>query len=210
MRVQSEKLLWSSESSGMYCRVLNWMSTDVSEVCAASVRAMMEAARTSETTVDIQLRTWQYIPADSWASYSPPWELEISSLWLSLIYCKTRCGCTIYSSFLPVSNEQLVHVTTPQCGHFIWEAVRWLGTVLSLQVSARVPPVCLLTRRKTAGAEENGLPTTHSPSKWLLLQPAVTQGLPWKVGQENPLLRLLCSQTPNTGPSSVSELLELL
>jgi hypothetical protein len=26
---------------------------------------MMEAARTSETAVDIQLRTWQYIPEDS-------------------------------------------------------------------------------------------------------------------------------------------------
>jgi len=26
---------------------------------------MMEAARTSETSVEIQLRTWQYIPEDS-------------------------------------------------------------------------------------------------------------------------------------------------
>jgi hypothetical protein len=58
---------WSSESSGMYCRVLNWISTDVSEVQSASIiRAMMmEAARTSEMSVDIQLRTWQYIPEDS-------------------------------------------------------------------------------------------------------------------------------------------------
>jgi hypothetical protein len=40
----------SSESSGMYCHVLNWMSTVVSEVRAASIiRAMiMEAVRTSE------------------------------------------------------------------------------------------------------------------------------------------------------------------
>jgi len=44
----------------MYCRVLNLMSTDVSEVRAASI-----IARTSETTVDIQLRTRQYIPEDS-------------------------------------------------------------------------------------------------------------------------------------------------
>jgi hypothetical protein len=36
------------------------MSTDVSEVRAASI-----IARTSETTVDIQLRTRQYIPEDS-------------------------------------------------------------------------------------------------------------------------------------------------
>jgi hypothetical protein len=42
------------------------MLTDVSEVCAASIiRAMIEAARTSQTSVDIQLRTWQYIPEDT-------------------------------------------------------------------------------------------------------------------------------------------------
>jgi hypothetical protein len=38
------------------------MSTDVSEVLAASVALMMEAARTSETSVNIQLRTRPYIP----------------------------------------------------------------------------------------------------------------------------------------------------
>jgi hypothetical protein len=42
------------------------LSTDFSEVHAASIIAlMMEAARTSETSVDIQLRTRQYIPEDS-------------------------------------------------------------------------------------------------------------------------------------------------
>jgi hypothetical protein len=43
------------------------MSTDVSEVRAASIiRAiMMEVACTSETSVDIQLKTRQYIPEDS-------------------------------------------------------------------------------------------------------------------------------------------------
>jgi hypothetical protein len=42
------------------------MLTDVSEVRAASIIAlMMEAARTSETSVDIKLRTWQYITEDS-------------------------------------------------------------------------------------------------------------------------------------------------
>jgi hypothetical protein len=46
------------------------MSTDVSEVRAASIiRAMialtMEAKFISETSVDIQLRTRQYIPEDS-------------------------------------------------------------------------------------------------------------------------------------------------
>jgi hypothetical protein len=43
------------------------MSTDVSEACVASIirEMMMEAARISETSVDIQLRTRQYIPEDS-------------------------------------------------------------------------------------------------------------------------------------------------
>jgi hypothetical protein len=43
------------------------MSTDVPEVYAASIiiALMMEAARTSETSVNIQLRTWRYIPEDS-------------------------------------------------------------------------------------------------------------------------------------------------
>jgi hypothetical protein len=43
------------------------MSTDVSEVRTASIitALMMEAARSSETPVDIQLRTRQYIPEDS-------------------------------------------------------------------------------------------------------------------------------------------------
>jgi hypothetical protein len=61
----SLRRVWSSESCGMFCRVLNWMLTDVSEVCAAYIRAMIEAARTSEKSVDIQLRTRQYIPEDS-------------------------------------------------------------------------------------------------------------------------------------------------
>jgi hypothetical protein len=43
------------------------MSTYVSEVRAASIirAVMMEAAHTSETSVDIQLRTRQYIAEDS-------------------------------------------------------------------------------------------------------------------------------------------------
>jgi hypothetical protein len=42
------------------------LSTDVAEVRAVSITAlMMEAVRTSETSVDIQLRTLQYIPEDS-------------------------------------------------------------------------------------------------------------------------------------------------
>jgi hypothetical protein len=41
------------------------MSTDVSEVRAAYIIITTEAARTSETSVDIQLRTRQYVPEDS-------------------------------------------------------------------------------------------------------------------------------------------------
>jgi hypothetical protein len=47
----------------MYCRV-KYLSTDVSEVRTASIIAlMMEAARTSETSVDNYF-TRQYIPED--------------------------------------------------------------------------------------------------------------------------------------------------
>jgi hypothetical protein len=53
----------------MYCRVLNLMSTDVSEVRAASIISAMshrpDDGGTSEMSVDIQLRTQQYIPEDS-------------------------------------------------------------------------------------------------------------------------------------------------
>jgi hypothetical protein len=49
----SRRRVWSTESSAMYCRVLNSMSTDVSEVRAASIiRAMTR-------------RTRQYVPEDS-------------------------------------------------------------------------------------------------------------------------------------------------
>jgi hypothetical protein len=39
---------------------------------------MMEAARTSETSVDIHLKTRQYIPEDSELNTRRPWEPEIS------------------------------------------------------------------------------------------------------------------------------------
>jgi hypothetical protein len=43
------------------------MSTDLSDVSSASIifSLVMKAAHTSETSVDIQLRTRQYIPEDS-------------------------------------------------------------------------------------------------------------------------------------------------
>jgi hypothetical protein len=45
----SRRQVWSSESSGIYCRVLNWMSTDVSEVRAASIM-------TSENTERVYIK----------------------------------------------------------------------------------------------------------------------------------------------------------
>jgi hypothetical protein len=70
----SRRRVWSSASTRMYCRVLNWMSTDVSEVRATCIiRTIMEAARISETSVDFQLRTRRYIPEDS----------ELHTVWLA-------------------------------------------------------------------------------------------------------------------------------
>jgi hypothetical protein len=40
-KCENQKPLWSSESSGKYCRVFNWMSTDISEMCAASIIRVM-------------------------------------------------------------------------------------------------------------------------------------------------------------------------
>jgi hypothetical protein len=60
----TQNLSKSSQSSGIYYRVLKSMSTDVSEVRAASIALMMEVARTSQTSVDVDLRTCKYIPED--------------------------------------------------------------------------------------------------------------------------------------------------
>jgi hypothetical protein len=61
--IKNKSTINSDLSSGMYCRVKQ-LSTDVSEVRAASIIAlMMEAARISETSVDNYF-TRQYIPED--------------------------------------------------------------------------------------------------------------------------------------------------
>jgi hypothetical protein len=50
----------------MYCRVVVLKLTDVSKVRTASITAMMiEAVRTSETSVDFNVTTRRYIPEDS-------------------------------------------------------------------------------------------------------------------------------------------------
>jgi hypothetical protein len=49
----------------MYCRVVTLKWTDVSEVRTASItRAMMEAERTSQTSVHFNVTTQRYIPED--------------------------------------------------------------------------------------------------------------------------------------------------
>jgi hypothetical protein len=59
--------VWSLESSGMKCRVVKLMLTDISTVCTASIiiALSMEAVCTYETSVNINLTTWRYIPEDS-------------------------------------------------------------------------------------------------------------------------------------------------
>jgi hypothetical protein len=66
------------------------MSTDVSEVRAASIRAMMKVARTSKTSVDIQLRTWQYIPKDSELHIRRRENLKSHMEIMIFIICNTR------------------------------------------------------------------------------------------------------------------------
>jgi hypothetical protein len=65
----------------MYCHVLDWISTDVSEMRAASIIALMEVALTSETSGDIQSRTRQYISEDS----------ELKSWMFVLVYSSFTC-----------------------------------------------------------------------------------------------------------------------
>jgi hypothetical protein len=75
---------WSSESSGMYCRVLNWMSTDVSEVRAASIIRAMTHCPDDGGSTNLwnvgrhSIKNTALHPRRFWASYSPPWEPEIS------------------------------------------------------------------------------------------------------------------------------------
>jgi hypothetical protein len=79
------------------------MSTDVSEERAAStiramIAGMMEAARTSETGVDIQLRTRQHIPEDSdyrrsfnlIASEFTNWATHVQIKFFLLLFCRIQ------------------------------------------------------------------------------------------------------------------------
>jgi hypothetical protein len=92
----------------MYCHVLNWMLTDVSDVHAASIiRAlMMKAACTSETLVDIQLRTRQYIPEDSELYGVPPCFDEIPPSSGAPKVCKLLSSIWCFSLYATTQNEQ--------------------------------------------------------------------------------------------------------
>jgi hypothetical protein len=59
----SRRRVWSSESSGMYCSALNWMSTDVSEVRAASYH------QGSETPGLHSIKNTAVHPRRFWASF---------------------------------------------------------------------------------------------------------------------------------------------
>jgi hypothetical protein len=96
----------------MYCRVLNWMWSDVSEVRAASIIrafALMEAERTSERSVDIQLRTRQYIPEDSELHIRRRENLKshdyilVHNLSLRILFCPRSDSCSLLH-FLLVCN----------------------------------------------------------------------------------------------------------
>jgi hypothetical protein len=65
----SRRRLWSSESSGMYCRVLNWMSTDVSVVRAI----ILHGSISQKTTLNIKqsrYTPWKLLEGEEYSSYS--------------------------------------------------------------------------------------------------------------------------------------------
>jgi hypothetical protein len=81
----------------MYCRVLNWMSTDVSEVRAASI---IRAISTNSWNVgQYSVKNTAVHPRRFWASCSPPWELEISTCW-NMFLCECRSGGRRYHTCL--------------------------------------------------------------------------------------------------------------
>jgi hypothetical protein len=103
------------------------MSTDVSEVSAASIiRAMMEAARISETSIDIQLRTRQYIPEESEIHISlPPWQLEISQQANSCNGCNSVCffnlKVNVDITALCFNSQKLVFGGGNECKVTVWK-----------------------------------------------------------------------------------------
>jgi hypothetical protein len=80
MHKTDKSLSWCSKlSSGIYCRV-KWLSTDVSEVCTASI-IPDDGGSTHLWNVGRQSFYMAVYPRRQlWTSYSPPWELEISQV----------------------------------------------------------------------------------------------------------------------------------
>jgi hypothetical protein len=68
---------------------------------------MMEAVRTSETSVDNHF-TRQYIPEDKfWTSYSPPWELEIIRMMEAVRTSETSVDNYFTRQYIPEDNSEL-------------------------------------------------------------------------------------------------------
>jgi hypothetical protein len=92
--------VWSSESSGMYCRVLNWMSTDVSEVHAASIIRVMRHGPDEGGTTHVwnvgrhSIKNTAVHPRRFWASFQTNFFLSYyfkqfylsSLLWTTCLY----------------------------------------------------------------------------------------------------------------------------
>jgi hypothetical protein len=80
------------------------------------IALMMEAARTSETSVDIELRTWQYIPEDSELHTRRRENLK-SHICIALFnYSKVR---TLVSMFPSHTMVTVVKKTDPTMEHTI-------------------------------------------------------------------------------------------
>jgi hypothetical protein len=63
-RFFDDELVWRWQPSGIQHRVVSLKQTDVSEVGTASIITLMEAVRTSETSVNYNMTTRRYIPED--------------------------------------------------------------------------------------------------------------------------------------------------
>jgi hypothetical protein len=96
------------------------MSTYVSEVRAASIIALkMKAARISETSVDIQLRTRQYIPEDSELKVDitfsdEAWICEISG------YYGGQYEIRLFWDAAPCSHVKLADVSEVRTASITW------------------------------------------------------------------------------------------
>jgi hypothetical protein len=123
---------WRWLSSRSLRRVVRWNFTDVSEVLAAYnimvmrlIALMMEAANTSEKSINFYRTTRRSNRARHLFSLSPPWEPEISQCTYFLDYSLcTKFGCAVIcntSLARYVLNQQRRY--EQQCS---WDCFVWL------------------------------------------------------------------------------------